>query len=206
GDVVRAIGGGEVRSLAGMFRRIWSLGQAGVEIPIRLDRDGNTLEQTIVSADRLSFFKAPPLHLSGVRNQLSIRPGIKRFYLDVLTSDCCHPLACTALPTNLLPSDHMAPGTRWVAAITSSKACSIRSQSSSVMIRGGKSFMVWLACPATWVSTLWSLNSGIVTNWQNSPLFAVSRRFQLALSFNELGGPNSIPIIRPLPRTARTNS
>jgi len=62
GDVVRAIGGEEVRSLAGMFRRIWSLGQAGVEIPIRLDRDGNTLEQTIVSADRLRFFKAPRLH------------------------------------------------------------------------------------------------------------------------------------------------
>jgi S1-C subfamily serine protease len=62
GDVVRAIGGGEVRSLAGMFRRVWSLGQAGVEIPIRLDRDGNTLEQTIVSADRTRFFKAPRLH------------------------------------------------------------------------------------------------------------------------------------------------
>src|SRR5262245_40940383 len=62
GDVVRAIGGGEVRSLAGMFRRVWSLGQAGVEIPVRLDRDGNTLEQTIVSADRSRFLKAPRLH------------------------------------------------------------------------------------------------------------------------------------------------
>jgi len=62
GDVVRAIGGGEVRSLAGMFRRVWSLGQAGVEIPIRLDRDGNTLEHTIVSADRSRLFKAPRLH------------------------------------------------------------------------------------------------------------------------------------------------
>ena len=62
GDVVRAVGGAEVRSLAGMFRRVWSLGQAGVEIPIRLDRDGNTLEQTIVSADRSRFFKAPRLH------------------------------------------------------------------------------------------------------------------------------------------------
>ena len=62
GDVVRAIGGGEVRSLAGMFRRIWSLGQAGVEIPIILDRDGHTVEQTVASADRSRFFKAPRLH------------------------------------------------------------------------------------------------------------------------------------------------
>ena len=62
GDVVRAIGGGEVRSLAGMFRRIWSLGQAGVEIPIVLDRDGETVEQTVASADRSRFFKAPRLH------------------------------------------------------------------------------------------------------------------------------------------------
>ena len=62
GDVVRAIGGGEVRSLAGMFRRIWSLGQAGVEIPLILDRDGQTVEQTVASADRSRFFKAPRLH------------------------------------------------------------------------------------------------------------------------------------------------
>jgi S1-C subfamily serine protease len=62
GDVVRAIGGEEVRSLAGMFRRIWSHGQAGVEIPIQLDRDGHLVEQRIVSADRSSFFKMPRLH------------------------------------------------------------------------------------------------------------------------------------------------
>src|SRR6266478_6350120 len=62
GDVVRAIGGGEVRSLAGMFRRIWSLGQAGVEIPVILDRDGHTVEQKVASADRSRFFKAPRLH------------------------------------------------------------------------------------------------------------------------------------------------
>jgi len=62
GDVVRAIGAEEIHSLAGMFRRIWSLGQAGVEIPITLDRDGQTVEQKIVSADRSRFLKAPRLH------------------------------------------------------------------------------------------------------------------------------------------------
>jgi len=62
GDVVQTIGGEEVRSLAGMFRRVWSLGQAGVEIPIGLERDGRRLEQKIASADRSRFFKAPRLH------------------------------------------------------------------------------------------------------------------------------------------------
>jgi S1-C subfamily serine protease len=62
GDVVRAIGGHEVHSLAGMFRRIWSLGGAGAEIPILLDRDGRTIEQKIASADRSSLLKAPRLH------------------------------------------------------------------------------------------------------------------------------------------------
>jgi S1-C subfamily serine protease len=62
GDVVRAIGGEEVRNLAGMFRRVWSLGEAGVEIPISLDRDGRIVEQKIASADRSRLFKAPRLH------------------------------------------------------------------------------------------------------------------------------------------------
>ena len=62
GDVVQTVGGEDVRSLADMFRQVWSLGGAGVEIPIRLNRDGHTLEQKIASADRNRFFKAPRLH------------------------------------------------------------------------------------------------------------------------------------------------
>jgi len=62
GDVVQTVGGEDVSTLAGMFRQVWSLGRAGVEIPIRLDRDGHTQEHKIASADRSRFFKAPRLH------------------------------------------------------------------------------------------------------------------------------------------------
>ena len=62
GDVVLSVGGENVGSLAGMFRRIWSLGQAGTEVPIKYDRDGRSFEQKIASADRNRFFKAPRLH------------------------------------------------------------------------------------------------------------------------------------------------
>jgi S1-C subfamily serine protease len=62
GDVVLSAGGIEVTSLAGFFRRIWSLGDAGVEVPLTLDRDGHTFDLRVTSADRNSFFRKPSLH------------------------------------------------------------------------------------------------------------------------------------------------
>jgi S1-C subfamily serine protease len=62
GDVVREVDGAEVHSLAAMFRRIWAIGPAGAEIPIRVEREGRVVNQKVVSADRTSFFKTPRLH------------------------------------------------------------------------------------------------------------------------------------------------
>jgi S1-C subfamily serine protease len=62
GDVVLAVGGVEVRDLAGLFRRIWSLGDAGVEVPMTVYRDGHTLDLRVTSADRRRFTKMPRLH------------------------------------------------------------------------------------------------------------------------------------------------
>jgi S1-C subfamily serine protease len=62
GDVVLAVGGTEVSNLAGLFRRIWSLGQAGVEVPLTICRDGKAFEARVPSADRYRFLKAPRLH------------------------------------------------------------------------------------------------------------------------------------------------
>jgi S1-C subfamily serine protease len=62
GDVVLAVGGREVRDLAGLFRRIWSLGNAGVEVPLTVYREGQSLELKVESADRRRFLKAPRLH------------------------------------------------------------------------------------------------------------------------------------------------
>src|SRR3954449_11205004 len=62
GDVVLAVGGTEVSDLAGLFRRIWSLGNAGVEVPLTVYRDGRTFELKVPSADRRKFLKAPRLH------------------------------------------------------------------------------------------------------------------------------------------------
>lgn len=62
GDIVLAVGGTEVQNLAGLFRKIWSLGQAGVEVPLLAYRDGKTLDLRVKSGDRARFLKAPKLH------------------------------------------------------------------------------------------------------------------------------------------------
>jgi S1-C subfamily serine protease len=62
GDVVLAVGGSEVDDLAGLFRRIWSLGNAGVEVPMTIYRDGRKMDLKVRSADRRRFLKAPRLH------------------------------------------------------------------------------------------------------------------------------------------------
>jgi S1-C subfamily serine protease len=62
GDVLIAVAGTPVNDLAGLFRRIWSLGAAGVEVPLTIYRDGDTLELRVRSADRRKFLKAPSLH------------------------------------------------------------------------------------------------------------------------------------------------
>jgi S1-C subfamily serine protease len=55
GDVIVGIDGEPVAGLAGMFRRVWSLGSAGVEVPIRVLRDTEKLELLVRSADRAGF-------------------------------------------------------------------------------------------------------------------------------------------------------
>jgi S1-C subfamily serine protease len=62
GDIILAVAGAQVHGLAGLYRRIWSLGSAGVEVPILVYRDGKRLELKIPSADRRRYFKAPRLH------------------------------------------------------------------------------------------------------------------------------------------------
>jgi S1-C subfamily serine protease len=62
GDIVLAVAGARTDSLAATFRRIWALGEAGVEVPLQIERDDRTFEQKIVSADRARFFKVPKMH------------------------------------------------------------------------------------------------------------------------------------------------
>jgi S1-C subfamily serine protease len=62
GDIVLGVAGSKVNNLAGLFRRIWKLGQAGVEVPLLINREGETLELRVKSSDRRRFLKGPVLH------------------------------------------------------------------------------------------------------------------------------------------------
>jgi S1-C subfamily serine protease len=62
GDIILAVSGVEVETLLALFRRIWSLGPAGVEVPLTVLRDGETIELRVTSGDRNSYLKKPRLH------------------------------------------------------------------------------------------------------------------------------------------------
>src|SRR5690606_17288363 len=55
GDVVIGVNHEPVNGLANMFRRIWELGEAGVDVPIQVLRDTDRLEVVVRSADRVAF-------------------------------------------------------------------------------------------------------------------------------------------------------
>lgn len=62
GDVILAVAEKKVSSLAALYRKVWSLGDAGVEVPLTLYRDGVTFDVRLNSSDRAKFLKAPKLH------------------------------------------------------------------------------------------------------------------------------------------------
>jgi S1-C subfamily serine protease len=62
GDIILSVAGKEVRDLASFFRRIWAQGEAGVEVPLTIYRDGETVEVRVKSSERGRFLKGPSLH------------------------------------------------------------------------------------------------------------------------------------------------
>jgi S1-C subfamily serine protease len=62
GDIIRSVGGGDVDSLLTFYRALWALGEAGVEVPLTLEREGDVFDLVIRSDDRARFLKGPRLH------------------------------------------------------------------------------------------------------------------------------------------------
>jgi S1-C subfamily serine protease len=61
GDRVVEVAGEPVARLPDLFRKVWRMGSAGVEIPLTLSRDDNLVSVRVRSADRDSFLRRPPL-------------------------------------------------------------------------------------------------------------------------------------------------
>lgn len=62
GDIVRALAGAPVASLASFYRSLWALGNAGVDVPLTLEREGDVFDITVRSGDRGSYLKPVRLH------------------------------------------------------------------------------------------------------------------------------------------------
>ncbi len=62
GDTVIAVAGEEQTGLAQMFRKVWSLGPAGTEIPLTMMRDGQPFETVLHSIDRNARLISGRLH------------------------------------------------------------------------------------------------------------------------------------------------
>lgn len=61
-DVILRVGDEEILDLADMWRKVWAQGEAGVEVPLTLMREGQELQMRLKSADRNSFLKHASLH------------------------------------------------------------------------------------------------------------------------------------------------
>lgn len=62
GDVIIAVDGENVTSQTAFYRKLWSLGTAGVDVPLTVYHEGVTFDVTLTSIDRMKLLKAPRLH------------------------------------------------------------------------------------------------------------------------------------------------
>ena len=57
GDLVVALGGVAVGGQSDFYRKLWASGPAGVEVPLRVLRDGASVDLAVKSIDRASFIR-----------------------------------------------------------------------------------------------------------------------------------------------------
>jgi S1-C subfamily serine protease len=62
GDVILAVKGEKITSQSAFYRKVWSLGAAGVDVPLTVHHEGVTFDVVLASADRAKLLKAPQLH------------------------------------------------------------------------------------------------------------------------------------------------
>jgi S1-C subfamily serine protease len=62
GDVILAVKGERVTSQSAFYRKLWSLGPAGVDIPLTVHHEGVTFDVVLASTDRTKLLKGTRLH------------------------------------------------------------------------------------------------------------------------------------------------
>jgi S1-C subfamily serine protease len=62
GDVILAVKGEKISSHTQFYRKLWSLGPAGVDVPLTVYHEGVTFDVVLTSTDRARLLKGPRLH------------------------------------------------------------------------------------------------------------------------------------------------
>jgi S1-C subfamily serine protease len=62
GDVILAVKGEKVTTLLELYRKLWALGTAGIDVPLTLHSRGVTFDVTLKSVDRAKMMRGPKLH------------------------------------------------------------------------------------------------------------------------------------------------
>lgn len=62
GDIVIGVGGEEVSSLADLYRKVWSRGSAGIEVPLKVLQGLEIRDVNVRSIDRLEYFRQKPTY------------------------------------------------------------------------------------------------------------------------------------------------
>ncbi len=60
GDSVLAVAGQEIEDMADLFRKVWALGEAGVEVPLEVYSNGATRTVVVRSIDRYDYLRLDP--------------------------------------------------------------------------------------------------------------------------------------------------
>lgn len=62
GDAIISVGADRISDLGSFYRAVWSLGTAGVDVPLTVERQGRVIDMRIKSGDRRDYLKQPTLH------------------------------------------------------------------------------------------------------------------------------------------------
>lgn len=61
GDIIIGVGADAVQSLEALYRKIWALGPAGVEVPLRVLQGADMRDIKVKSIDRFDYFREKPM-------------------------------------------------------------------------------------------------------------------------------------------------
>jgi serine protease Do len=60
GDIIVGVGADSVTTHAELYQKLWSLGQAGAEVPLKVLQGANVKEMKVRSIDRVEYFRSKP--------------------------------------------------------------------------------------------------------------------------------------------------